>query len=510
MGAFRAKLTIIVALLATSLAGGATAQAPQRKNIDLLNDHELAAYEHAIQILKDRSSANSYDKSGYRWQAWVHNCPLIWQPSSGTGAHGDDCDFGGAAPGPDLIGVHPGMCEHFKDLFLIWHRAQLYYFEQILRATDPDGTVRDSRGITGPSTKDVAIPFWNWTRPATGTRYPKAFERDGSPLNHDKRIKHALTPQEKQLLAQVTSANAVAILVYAADWKHFGGDPQEAPTGGAGEFETDHHGVIHDKYVGGDMGDLSRAALDPIFFSFHAYIDLVLAFWLDRHPARLLTSPDHFLRATQPESVAHVPGYVQGGGLPSMGQARIYFDLANVGYGYQVTPPDRLPDPETVNAILADATGAPARFAATAKSRHARLSGAGLFDPATGPATLIATAAVPVPNGAGDIRAAFQRPHDAPDVSFVVDFFLHPRNVDLDLTSKADRERYIVASKGHLHRGGAADHGQHETSKPLYADLTRPLTDLAATGHAGETWTLTAVVSGPTPSPTFGTLSIVP
>jgi hypothetical protein len=33
--------------------------------------------------------------------------------------------------------------------------------------------------------------------------------------------------------------------------------------------------------------------------------------------------------------------------------------------------------------------------------------------------------------------------------------------------------------------------------------------DLAATGHASETWTLTAVVSGQTPTPTFGTLSIV-
>src|SRR5262249_50657322 len=193
MGIFPIKLTIIVAVLVTSLADGATAQVAVRKNIDLLTPKELAAYEHAMQILKDKSEANGYDNAGYRWQAWIHNCPFIWQPQSGIGAHDDRCDRGHPPPGPGMIGVHPGNCEHFKDVFLPWHRAHLYYFEQILRATEPDGTVTDSRGITGPSTKDVAIPFWNWTLPPSGTRYPKAFERVGSPLYHDNRNKGPLT-----------------------------------------------------------------------------------------------------------------------------------------------------------------------------------------------------------------------------------------------------------------------------------------------------------------------------
>jgi hypothetical protein len=352
----------------------------------------------------------------------------------------------------------------------------------------------------------VAIPFWNWTRPASGTRYPKAFEKEGSPLNHDNRKEGPLASWEKQLWENVASPRAIAALVYYEDWKRFGGYPQEAPTGGAGDLESQPHAFMHDTYVGGDMGDLNRAARDPIFFSFHAYIDFIFQVRLDTHGTQPLTSPDQFLRATQPAFVPTVPGYVPGAGLPSMGQAKIYFDLANLGYRYEA---DELPSLEAVAAILADATGAPARFAATEKSRHARLSGAGMFDPLTGPPTLIATAAVPVPSSVGEIHAAFQRPHDAPDVNFMVDFFLHPSNLDLDLTKKADREKYIVTSKGHLGRGGPPDHGQHGTNKPLYADLTRPLTDLAATGHAGETWTLTAVVSGQTPSPTFGTLSIV-
>jgi len=80
MSTFSTRLTILVAIV-VALAGGASAQVPQRKNIDLLTAPELAAYEHAIQILKDRSAANPYDRTGYLWQAWVHNCPFIWQPS---------------------------------------------------------------------------------------------------------------------------------------------------------------------------------------------------------------------------------------------------------------------------------------------------------------------------------------------------------------------------------------------------------------------------------------------
>ena len=105
-----------------------------------------------------------------------------------------------------------------------------------------------------------------------------------------------------------------------------------------------------------------------------------------------IISPDQFLRATQPAFVPTVPGYVPGAGLPSMGQAKIYVDIANLGYRYEVTPDDQLPAPDAVAAILADATGAPARFGATDKSRHARLSGDGLFDPQRGRATLIANA----------------------------------------------------------------------------------------------------------------------
>ena len=230
MKAIRMSVSLAVAALVVTLAGTASAQTPLRKNIDLLTKDELAAYEHAIQILKDRSDANPFDRSGYLWQAWVHNCPFIWQPASGVGAkgsHGTRCDSAlASAPGPDFVKSHPGVCEHHKDLFLIWHRAQFYYFEKILQATDPDGTVTDSRGMKGPGTRNVAVPYWNWTRPPSGVRYAKALEDRNSPLFHEQRAQNALTPTEIEQVGQATSALAVAALVNDPDWQNFAEFPR--------------------------------------------------------------------------------------------------------------------------------------------------------------------------------------------------------------------------------------------------------------------------------------------
>jgi tyrosinase len=496
------RLSIVPFVLAIALLGEASAQVPQRKNIDLLTPQELAAYEHAIQILMDRSAANPFDKSGYRWQAWVHNCEFIRQPASGTGAHDENCDSVATAPDPNFVAAHPGVCEHGKDLFLIWHRAQFYYFEKILQGTDPDGK-------TGPSTKNVTVPFWNWTRKPTGIRYPKAFEKEGSPLNYAKgnRNREALTPDEQVSLKQVTSPEAVAALVYNRDWSQFGGHPQESATGGSGGFEGAHHNPMHGSYVGGDMADSSRAALDPIFFSYHSYIDLVLQWWLDEHGSQSMTSLNNFMRASQPDNITPVPGHTQGAGLPSMGQAKLYLDLSKLGYGYEVTAEDRLPSRDAVIAA-SSVDGARAVFGSTEKSTRARLAGNGLFDPRTGPPTMISKIAVRIPDDIGAARATFSRPHDATDVTFAVDFYLHPARLELDLAAKVDREKYIVTTQGHFGTGLDRAHSGHSQAKPVFADLRRPLRDLIKTGHAGENWTLTAVVSGQAPAPAFGTLSL--
>ena len=48
-----------------------------RKNIDTLTDAELAAYTHAVDMLKKKSAKYIYDRTGFLWQAWVHNCTSV-------------------------------------------------------------------------------------------------------------------------------------------------------------------------------------------------------------------------------------------------------------------------------------------------------------------------------------------------------------------------------------------------------------------------------------------------
>mgnify|MGYP003700488181 CR=1 FL=1 len=505
--------TVAIALaLACMLAwpAGAGAQdLPLRKNIDDLSATELAAYEHAIQILKDRSAADRLDREGYLWQAWIHNCMFIFEPdgtASGAAPRGERCDFG--TPPSGYVRSSPGMCEHGKDIFLLWHRAQFYYFEQLLRATDPDGTVTDSRGVTGPSTADLAVPYWNWMRPPSGVRYPKAMEERTSPLYHQRRRHNALTPEERRQLGPATNVNLLAYLVYAGNWPQFGGYPQADPAGGKGVFESAQHDPMHSLYFDGDMSSPVTAALDPGFFNFHSYIDLVLEFWLRNNGTGAMTSLRQYLRATQPASVTPAPDHDNGQGLPSMGRGQIYLDTTTLGYGYQVKPADQLPTRRQVATLLTDATGEALSFGLSERSPQAALAGDGFNRPELGPPTQIAQLPVALVDRNRDAIAQFARPADAPDVSYRIDFYLHPQSIVPDMADEAFRQRYIYAARGYWGAGRPPSEMAMMTVKPAFLRLDQAMASLLGSRFAGDVWTLTAVITGPDPDPAFGTLSL--
>lgn len=494
----RVVVALCLIFAASSVGWAQTGDTPLRKNIDDLTAQELAAYEHAVQILKDRNQANPYDREGYLWQAWIHNCMKIFVPDDPSTVEEPTpmfCDRGQPPPGRTL--ANPGMCEHGKDIFLLWHRAQFYYFEQLLRATDPEG-------LTGPSTANVAVPYWNWTRPPSGARYPKAFEDPNSPLYHENRLHNALLPEERERLEGATSARLTAELIYRGDWPRFGGYPQAHPTGGKGLFESQQHDLMHAFYFGGDMANPTTAALDPGFWSFHSYIDLILEFWLRENGAGEMTSLDQFLRATQPASITPAPGHDDGDGLPSMGRASIYLDTTKLGYGFEVKPQDRLPSRDLIADLVTGAT----QFGGSAQSPFARLAGDGFNNPDLGQPTQIAQ--LPIALNADNRNAVvqFARPMGAADVSFAVDFYLHPRTVTPDMRDTAFRERFIVASRGYWGSGHEAAQGEHAPAKPLFLDLSEPMQSLLP-GLDGRVWVLTAVVSGPDVDLSFGQLSLV-
>lgn len=230
-----------------------------RRNIDDLDPdgEELKDYQHALRRLQEISIENPDSFDGYTYLEQLHD--------------GD-----------------AGPCEHYNDTFLPWHRAHLHVFEEALRRSDP------------PRTSNVTVPYWDWSALPSGSRYPKVFEDEDSILFRVGRKTESickgnglteclLLPFPRQYLeTEVLTKKAWSVPVPdepdGVPDLCFGGvaggesSCQSAFGQGAGrleQLEQPAHNFMHGDYVGGDMAEPSLAALDPIFWSFHAYIDLL-------------------------------------------------------------------------------------------------------------------------------------------------------------------------------------------------------------------------------------------
>jgi hypothetical protein len=220
------------------IAGSAIAQGtiPKRRNIESLSAAELQAYEHAIKIVKDRSTANPDDPDGYQFWASYH----------------DNFDES----------IHSG-CTHSSEKFFPWHRRYLADFEAFLQKTDP------------PVTANVMVPYWDWTHaPTVGKHFPQAFERTASPL-FDVRL--GITPPP-------WDPADILNLIQEPDWGIFAGkpDPSNGFGGNPGSVESGPHNTLHVN-ISRHMRNPDTAVQDPIFWSFHAGIDLVWARWQRLH-----------------------------------------------------------------------------------------------------------------------------------------------------------------------------------------------------------------------------------
>lgn len=208
-----------------------------RKNIEALSGPELDAYKHAIQIVKSRSAANPNDPNGYAFWASLHD-------------NFDDT-------------IHSG-CAHFSEKFFPWHRRYLSDFEIVLQQTDP------------PVTAGVMIPYWDWTHPpAGGGHFPQPFMDTASPL-FDQRILTKTPPPWDP--ADILS------MVNEPDWNVFAGKPDPSNLFGTnpGIVESGPHNTLHTN-ISRDMASPNKAVQDPIFWSFHAGIDLVWSRWQRLH-----------------------------------------------------------------------------------------------------------------------------------------------------------------------------------------------------------------------------------
>lgn len=445
------------------LSGSALADGPvlKRKNIDSLTTEELNAYMHALEILKKRSEDDRYDFSGFTWQADVHNTDQVKLPD-GTPAY-------------------PGRCEHGNDLFLPWHRAELYFFEKILQQTDPDGE-------SGPATKNVTVPYWNWTRPPSGRRYPRVFEDSEQypVLFHSGRNTGRVTA-----VPGYAQPTLIGALLDEPNWNVFAGGKKENG-GGFGTFEAQSHNPMHSRYIGGDMGDPTRAARDPIFYSFHCYIDLIYEEWLNRHGLAGHTSGNFYLRGTQPEDVPRPAGYVapQLGPERVMGQVKLYYDTSKLNYVYEVLPADQFLKSRDVEDVLSPLRDRPV-FASNSASRESLLRDNGLKEPLAPPDIVRAKSfSVPEAGSKSRVSVKLNLAKEPVTVSYQVDVYLHPSDTEYEPQNRSFQKRYLVSS---FSRWEGGHHQMHGNSRPIQIDISDEVNSLIPS-HAGEKWTVTFAI----------------
>jgi tyrosinase len=216
-----------------------------RKSVTGLTDTELAALRSALTSMTALS-----DDRGFEFWAGIHGLPL------------------------------PISCWHGSPLFLPWHRAYLYYFEQHLLDQMPAG-------------QSVSLPWWDWsTQAGIPAAYADATLPDGTanPL--------AGAPISGIPAAQFNEEN-----MPAADqtFRQPGpAGPDQGPNGlpsaeqvsavlGLNDFDDftnqveDLHNQVH-VWVGGTMSEIPVAAFDPLFWAHHTMIDRIWALWQLAHP----------------------------------------------------------------------------------------------------------------------------------------------------------------------------------------------------------------------------------
>jgi tyrosinase len=169
-------------------------------------------------------------------------------------------------------GVPNWYCKHSQPgapayLFLPWHRAYLYRFELAMR----------SRVAT------TSLPWWDWTlRPPRQDGVPKIFAdkiADGNKPNplYSFRIDlpnpplHYSTRRQPKPIDDLPAQADVDQVLSSGDWTDF-----------TLKLEGQLHNRVHD-WVGGDMGQVSVAAFDPIFYSHHCMVDRLWWLWQVRN-----------------------------------------------------------------------------------------------------------------------------------------------------------------------------------------------------------------------------------
>jgi hypothetical protein len=411
-----------------------------RKNMDSLTPGELADYEHAFSKVKEISDADPDSIDGLQYFQDLHNTLL-------------------------------GPCEHANDTFLPWHRAHLFLFEEALRRSDP------------PRTANVTLPYWDWSALPSGTRYPKAFENTNSVLHHpfrdDKKVCRTADATECDALPFPRKFLEEEVL-NKSDWSNpdplqslmtFGGhaggqmDCQGQFGQGFGALEQPAHNTMHDGFVSGTMANPGSAAEDPIFFSFHCYIDLLWAQW-----------QEDFQSDTDLDS--RLCGLFKDREHKEENRFRVTDTLdpeTQLGYVYEYTPGELAPERREALAAAPFPTHPALDVVASARNRPA----------------LVRTIEFTVPQpGVKDALLRLTHVHVTTPFSYGADIYVTPASEELRTEARAFRERYLA----NVLYFWQSHHSHGENTHNITVDVGRAFKSLARS-HAGERWVVSVALT---------------
>lgn len=167
--------------------------------------------------------------------------------------------------------IHDSFCPHNNWLFLPWHRAYVWYFEEIIRKLTNNRT--------------FALPYWNWSR---SRRIPAAFWGAGNSLSHANRVATASSVANDATVG-CTSINSI---LNETNFQIFGsgsipGTGSQRAPGITGRLEGSPHNYIHGSFVRGTMASF-LSPLDPLFWAHH---NMVEACWVEWNIGRARDNP---------------------------------------------------------------------------------------------------------------------------------------------------------------------------------------------------------------------------
>lgn len=264
------SLFLVVAMLLTMVLGQfAQAQHVRYDARSPQGQKMLKIYADAVAKMKKTPEG---DPDSWTFQWYTH-----WVNGDTTKAKELTRIFPMAGPNKTLATSMWDTCQpHFGGIeedFLPWHRAYVYYFEEIIRAVSKE--------------KNFTLPYWNYTAPGPNHGViPSEFTKKNDPLFKSLYVEARNKPTASNpSLPNVNAGepidkNAPGGLNLDALKECFYSPTGPGHDGFNRKLNGGLHGYVHVQVgAGKNMGSVPWAANDPIFWMHHCNIDRLWASW---------------------------------------------------------------------------------------------------------------------------------------------------------------------------------------------------------------------------------------